>query len=234
MHASLKELIRRKIAIKIAETKFKLFTLSRAVPSQMNFLQELNWDHLIILDACRYDFFEQEIYKYLKGKLSKALSPASFTYEWLKNVWKEFYNLTYFSANPIVNSKGITVHGFRAKDHYKQIIDVWDQGWSKELSTVPPWSVNRAVRRFKPAKSVIHYMQPHACMHGEISIDVLRQAYRDNLRTVFKYVTKLIPHLHGRVILTSDHGELLGEYGLLLHVGVRAVELRLVPWFEVG
>lgn len=264
-HSSLKKLIQRKIAVEIAKTKFKLFTLSRTVPSQTKFIQKSNWNHLVILDACRYDFFEQEIYSYLGGKLLKVFSSASCTDQWLVNVWKGFHNLTYFSANPMVNSRGIMVHGFRAKDHFKEIIDIWDQGWNEELSTVPPWNVNEAISRFKRAKSVIHYMQPHGPWIGktkltirgkgfqdlkkpvmadaliaerirskEISIEMLRQAYKDNLRTVLKYVTELIPHLHGRVVLTSDHGELLGEYGLLLHPSrVRAVELRSIPWFEV-
>jgi len=46
-------------------------------------VMEEDWDYLIILDACRYDFFSWMYSKYFEGKLIKAKSVGSCTVEWL-------------------------------------------------------------------------------------------------------------------------------------------------------
>ncbi|RLG78661.1 MAG: hypothetical protein DRO40_13680, partial [Thermoprotei archaeon] len=68
--------------------------------------------------------------------------------------------------------------------------------------------------------------------NNEVS-KVLRRAYEHNLRWVLKYVAELASYLDGRIVITSDHGELLGEYGLYFHPDVPLPQLRLVPWFVV-
>jgi len=69
---------------------------------------------------------------------------------------------------------------------------------------------------------------------GEITISRLREAYRDNLRLVLEYVEKIVKESEGGVIITSDHGEMLGEYRLFLHpCGIECKILRQVPWLEL-
>jgi len=46
---------------------------------QTLFINSKKWDFLIILDACRYDFFEKHIWKYMDGKLMRVLSPGGYT-----------------------------------------------------------------------------------------------------------------------------------------------------------
>jgi len=55
------------------------------------YVMDEEWDFLIILDACRYDYFK-EIYKnYLDGGNSmKAISPAIETIEWCQ---KKLYEI---------------------------------------------------------------------------------------------------------------------------------------------
>ena len=62
---------------------------------------------------------------------------------------------------------------------------------------------------------------------------LLRKMYIDNLKIVLKYVSDLVTKVEGNVIITSDHGELLGEYGMYFHPDISFPELRIVPWFEV-
>jgi len=57
--------------------------------------------------------------------------------------------------------------------------------------------------------------------------------YKRNLEWVLKYVAELSTYLNGRIIVTSDHGELLGEYGLYFHLNLPLPILREVPWFIV-
>ncbi|MFW5902862.1 MAG: hypothetical protein ACOCTT_03170, partial [archaeon] len=137
-------------------------------------------DYLIILDACRYDYFKEQYknYKNLrKGKLEKRKSRGSNTTEWLfKTFKKPIKNSTYISTSPWINSKGITFKERVTKDnknnisnkdwkptkYFDNIIDVWKNRWNSEIGTVTPEEVNKAVKNnLNNEKTIIHYMQPH-------------------------------------------------------------------------
>jgi hypothetical protein len=253
---------------------------------------EEKWDYLIILDACRYDYFQKVYGNYLRGTLRKARSPASATSEWLKKMFTRRYNdVVYVSANPYINSRGVDVVGFDARDYFHKIVDVWDSGWNDVVGTVPPEEVNAAAitaTLMHPDKRlIIHYLQPHApyislanrapeavlspdklrsgvfllqnrvirhfwkILSGESRFfksvlvnrvvwkigrlfvplpslpmdDALRlvgrkgllRAYEANVRIVLKNVAKLVNRLQGKIVVTSDHGELLGEKNEYYH-----------------
>jgi len=62
----------------------------------------------------------------------------------------------------------------------------------------------------------------------------LRKAYRENLEIVLRYVAVLCYELSGTIVITSDHGELLGENGKYGHkCGSKDPLLLEVPWFRV-
>jgi len=61
----------------------------------------------------------------------------------------------------------------------------------------------------------------------------LRRSYEETLRLVLEHVALLLEDLRGRVVITADHGELLGEHGLFFHLPLPLPELRHVPWFVV-
>ena len=68
----------------------------------------------------------------------------------------------------------------------------------------------------------------------EIDVNTVRNAYRKNIEIVLKAVEKLLPYLDGKVVITSDHGNLFGEYFLYAHpYGVYVRPLVEVPWLEV-
>lgn len=74
---------------------------------QDKLLENTDWNFLIILDACRFDYFKEE--NDIEGKLTKARSNASHTYHWLqKNMRKNMKDVKLFSAHPVLNSRGIT------------------------------------------------------------------------------------------------------------------------------
>jgi hypothetical protein len=129
-----------------------------------------HWDYLIILDACRYDFFKEVYKKYFsEGLLKKATSPASYTIEWLNKLFLNYYkDIIYISANPLINSRKETVwskHTFNAKEHFYKIIDVWNFGWDEKIDIVPPQKVNQAtyncLAKYPSKRFIIHYIQPH-------------------------------------------------------------------------
>ena len=66
-----------------------------------------------------------------------------------------------------------------------------------------------------------------------ISDNELRRAYRSNLRRALGAVRDLIGSLERPVVVTADHGEMLGEDGRYIHGGKPREELCKVPWFKV-
>lgn len=134
-------------------------------------LIEEDWDILIILDACRYDFFKDVYRNYLDGDVKKALSPAIHTMDWLNKVFPDFYDdVVYISANPYINSR-IEVtdpsgNKFSGKNHFLKVINVWKWGWDKNMGTVHPSNVNKALFKAKDnhknKRFILHYIQPHA------------------------------------------------------------------------
>lgn len=133
-----------------------------------------DWDVLIVLDAARYDIFEELCSEYLDGDLELRRSRGSATPEWAAKTFSGSHDITYFSANPFINSSGIRLkdmpqggsygYDWTAQDHFTEVIDIWRQEWDSAYGTVPPEQMNSAVRERLPLENqaVIHYLQPHA------------------------------------------------------------------------
>ena len=222
-----------------------------------------NWDILIVLDACRYDYFEKV--NWIPGRLQALEVESSCTIAWLKMNFPGKYDIVYISANPFCNSKR-PVHGFLGRDHFKKVVDVWDFGWSNMLKTVPPDIVTATfVGEFEAnphERYIVHYMQPHGPYIGKVRLNIetwdkygktirgmwehprpdlklLREAYRSNLELVLKEVERLIKYVKSRgfrkkIVITADHGELLGEDGMFAHpCHIKHSCLNIVPWLEV-
>lgn len=68
---------------------------------------------------------------------------------------------------------------------------------------------------------------------GEVDSESAVNAYYDNLRYVFESVNTVLENVNGRVVVSADHGNALGEWNMWGHrayVPFRAV--REVPWDE--
>lgn len=65
--------------------------------------------------------------------------------------------------------------------------------------------------------------------------DGLRQAYKDNLETVLQEVQTTVDRLPDKkIVITSDHGDLLGENDMYGHAGELNHEILFeVPWLEI-
>ncbi|MFB6163071.1 MAG: hypothetical protein ABEJ86_06515 [Halococcoides sp.] len=107
------------------------------------------------------------------------------------------------------------------------------------------------LRRENPERTIVHYMQPHnpfrnsdgtevsmnvweRIQRGEKDPDEAWDGYRDNLRWVLDDVELLLENVDAeRVVISSDHGNLIGEWGCYGHrpyVPIGAV--KRVPWVE--
>jgi len=238
------------------------------------YITEEDWDHLIILDACRYDMFEKEIRNWeIDGQLEYRISRGASTVEFLLENFSNgnFRDIVYVTANPYVS--------IYLKEKFYKIIPVWDFGWNEKLNTVPPDATYdaalNAILKYNEKKYIIHFMQPHQpfirlnkfhgtgfsklreaaktggsakldvdiwqlLKKGKVNRDIVLQGYIDNLKLVMPYVVKLCQILQGKVVITSDHGNAIGEnlhplipikiYGHP-HGRIRIEALVKVPWF---
>jgi len=120
-------------------------------------------------------------------------------------------------------------------------------------------------REDEPDRLIVHYMQPHfpSIPHpelgarqvrdysgggwktvsiwddvraGEYDLDTVWKAYLDNLRTVLDNIKTFLKLISAdTVILTSDHGNAIGEWGFYDHPGYHPLRtLREVPWIETS
>lgn len=121
-----------------------------------------NWDHLIILDACRFDVFSEEIKRtgiYDLGILEYKTSLGSMTKEFLLRNFRtgDFKDIVYVTANPFVD--------MLLKGKFYRIIPVWKHGWDDRLNTVHPKTMYEytldAMKKYPDKRFIVHFMQPH-------------------------------------------------------------------------
>ncbi len=236
-----------------------------------------DWDTLIILDACRFDMFEER--NDIPGELEHRYSLGSTSEEFLERNFRNgtFHDTVYVNTNPYVPHLGLDVGTFHA------VVDLLDE-WDEEIQTVRPDVVARAAidahREYPRKRLIVHFMQPHIPFIGEIgqsldvggwspdgedtsiegrtiwqvlrdnpsgsaeglNLEVVWEAYNENLDIVLEHVRWLIGKLGGMSVVTSDHGNMVGErlrpiptgrmFGHPL--GVYHPSLVKVPWLRVG
>ena len=134
-------------------------------------VHESDWDYLIILDACRFDYFKKNYVDFLNGDLSKVRSRGSATPEWLQNTFSgNRYNYTYITANPYINAEGINLEkmtneideDWHADRKVTQVHQAWDEAWDGENGTVLPEKMREyALEKEDKEKTIIHFVQPH-------------------------------------------------------------------------
>jgi len=218
---------------------------------------------IIILDACRYDFFEKTYREFLRGVLLKVRSVNSTTPYWLRGTWTEFYDAVYVSANPFILPKvpeksktGDEVRkwlgNYSPREHFKKIVPVYLTDWDEELGTVHPEAVVRRTLENLYPRMVVHFLQPHGpyiggkmilnrpikipeqLKRGLISYREVLEAYEENLKLVLKYVAKLVSKVeHEVVVVTSDHGEMIRPNWIEHPPNCFIPELVEVPWLWV-
>ncbi|WP_416841649.1 hypothetical protein [Haloferax sp. DFSO52] len=224
-----------------------------------------DWDNLVILDACRYDMFEQQ--NTLPGQLEKRISRGSHTVEFLRGNFanRDLQDTVYISASPQFFAQREEL----AATFY-DVVNVWiEDGWDESIGTVLPETMTRRAievsERYPDKRLIIHYLQPHypfinapelnprnpyedieskADIWGElmekkrtVAPETVWAAYRDNLQIALPSVEELMQTLPGRTVVTSDHGNMIGERSAPIPIrewghppGIHTTELVTVPW----
>lgn len=142
---------------------------------------EKDWDFLILLDACRYDMFEET--NTIEGDLEKHISAGSHSREFAEKNFQESkqYDTVYVTAN---------AHGARiGEGRFHDIIFTEkndDEDWATRSGMHPKNVARSAIRAYEkyPNKRIIvHFMQPHSPYFGEkaqkIRSDLAKEGVND-------------------------------------------------------
>ena len=196
-----------------------------------------DWDDLIILDACRVDYFEAQ--HEFEESSDRVVSPGKRSWEFMQKtfVGKQFHDTIYITSNPYATRLADDTF---FKTEY--LIDEWDD----EIGTIHPEDVSQAAldahKKYPDKRLILHFMQPHrpylgptaeelrervdlkgyrnegdglqiwgAVKEGKVSVDEVRQAYSESLDVVLNVVEEFLAEIDGKSVITADHGEMLGE-----------------------
>ncbi|WP_416840400.1 hypothetical protein [Haloferax sp. DFSO52] len=229
---------------------------------------EEDWDNLLLLDACRYDLFEEVADISQFDSYSVVESKGSHTSEWTS---KNFTppakdNLVYVNSSPEVSrNMGTSVTKF---------IEAWRTDFDPDKRTVPAENIADRARSAKEenphCRLLVHFLQPHypfinhpelqftsfdsteewdissnseignvwdAVLEGVVSVEDCWKGYKDNLEYVLEIAIELANELPGKTVITSDHGNLIGEKPKFSPIkiyghpkGIHHEHLRKVPW----
>ena len=202
---------------------------------------DADWDNCIVLDACRYDTFENVADP--SWDLSPRLAAGSDTGQFLAAnypPWAAEPDLVYVNANPRVATE--------PTGEFHEIRHVWQSRWNDEYDTVMPEDVREATLEaadeHPDKRLLVHMVQPHIPYIGPTADDLpsgaaiqsmrpdtemdetkpyaavdaglaeaetVRTAYRESLELAMPHVEALVEALDGKTVITADHGDLLGE-----------------------
>ncbi|MFC7070816.1 hypothetical protein [Halobaculum lipolyticum] len=194
-----------------------------------------DWDSLIVLDACRADLFESVAPIDEFAEYRRVNSPATSTQEWSRRVWKEDQlNTVYTTATPAVPNEPIGI--FRSFENLW--ITSWDDESDTMLPGPVADRAREVVKQYPSMRHVVHFLQPHypfvfadsdlleghepsheglgwtiwdSLREGRISHEDCWRAYQQNLEGVLEVAMDLATDLPGRTVITSDHGNAMGE-----------------------
>jgi len=225
---------------------------------------EREWDLLIVLDACRPDLVASvaDENEFLDDETT--MSVGSATEEWMIKNFSEKYaeemaETVYVTGNPH-SSQGLSGDRFR---HLEEVWShSWDdEAGTVRAETVTEFAVT-AGREIDASRYIVHYMQPHhpfvptpdlnegigfeedttfnhiweKLRHGEVSYERVWSGYLENLRYALDSIEILLQNFEAdSAIITADHGNAMGEYGVYGHpMYVPLPVLKRVPYCKTS
>lgn len=219
------------------------------------------WDNCFILDACRIDLYN-EAFTDAEKRVSVGSSSADYVARTYSK--GDFSDVVYVSGNPHTSKEKFKeLTGRDPVNVFHEIFQTWDTDWVEGEGRPSTEAIIRDARTakklFPDKKLVVHFMKPHHPFEnfdvsgfdkplkgnykesvwaygelGEISWDQIWNGYKHNLKNIMNDVIPLANELKGVTVLTSDHGNLVGENGMGHHPGNRNEKpLREVPWVKL-
>jgi len=217
-----------------------------------------DWDTLVLLDACRHDVYTE--LTPFDGPLEARESRGSASKQFVRGNFQDrmLHDVVYVSGNQwyllLEEELNCELHAYHDVER-----DVAD-GFVPSAEAVTEAALEHH-ERYPNKRLLVHYMQPHypyletdvdgfelvreglreTIRASAVDYDDVRAAYRDNLAYVLDHVQRLVEGLDGKMVVSSDHGEMLGDRLSPVPVrwvghppGVFVDELTSVPWQVVS
>jgi hypothetical protein len=169
-----------------------------------------------------------------------------------------FHDTVYVTANPFASKM--------PERTFHDVIGLVDEYYENEAGTVPPETMRKktleAHDEYRNKRIISHFMQPHEPflsdfgrkvsqnlnwagnqyhLTGDLTVGDLRRAYRENLKLVLSEIENLIDDIDGKIVVSADHGELLGERlrpipirGFEHPESIYVEESLKVPWLVIA
>ncbi|WP_147435640.1 hypothetical protein [Halobellus sp. Atlit-38R] len=228
-----------------------------------------DWDNLLILDGCRYDLFQDRIHH--QGELDHRTSPASESWEYLSKCFngRDLYDTVYVTTNPhtpkIQEGTFHTIWNLLETDFDEELQTVPPDDVATAIrEALSEFPNKRIIGHFmQPHYPFIGELGREIDTSGidpdfdttrtgtniwarlqyglGVNSDEVWSAYAENLDLALDIVSDLLDDIEGKSVLTSDHGNLVGDrcrpiptrgYGHPPNLYVEP--LVKVPWFEAG
>jgi hypothetical protein len=217
-----------------------------------------DWDTLVLLDACRHDVYAE--LTPFDGPVEARESRGSASKQFVRGNFQDrmLHDVVYVSGNQwyllLEEELNCELHAYHDVER-----DVAD-GFVPSAEAVTEAALEHH-ERYPNKRLLVHYMQPHypyletdvdgfelvreglreTIRASAVDYDDVRAAYRDNLAYVLDHVQRLVEGLDGKMVVSSDHGEMLGDRLSPVPVrwvghppGVFVDELTSVPWQVVS
>jgi len=228
-----------------------------------------DWDTLVVLDACRYDLFADryDLPGTLSAVESRAAHTSEFILGNFHE--RDLADTVYVTASPILERGYLHKYDpqFHAIVNVWDE-DGWNDEYNTVMPETMVEYALEALAEYPHKRLIVHFMQPHYPFIGsdleldqetvpdpeEITTDIwhemmresasitheaVLEAYRRNFDLVQPHVRRLLSELSGKTVVTSDHGNMLGERSRPVPIrewghpiGVYTPELVTVPWLE--
>ncbi len=227
---------------------------------QRELMADTDWRTMIVMDACRYDTLADIAPGFMEPP-ECVDSQAHCTIRWYRRHWDSDYKDTVLiTAHPIIGCTFVkTTCHFAAKIWIEKETPAESIDWILPENTLK--CMPDIIKQYPDKKYLIHLVPPHLPFIGKSGIvfqkqelgwgitgaamykaamayakrngwNKLREYYRENIQVSLAAIQKYLGVLKGPIIITADHGELLGEDNRYGHQG-KHPQLQEVPWAQV-
>lgn len=226
-------------------------------------IYEKEWDNLIILDSCRYDIFERVEEKSGYMISVAGCTPDFISRTFSNHDFSDTVLVTsnpHFSENIF---EDLTERELKDVFHsvFHTYKTDWSEEEQTVLPESVAKDARTAEKLFPEKRKIIWFMQPHypfienpiakgdkgvrpslevendsawqLAMNNKVKKEKCRKSYTENLKLVLSCAKNLARDFDGKTLITSDHGNFLGENNLYGHsLGDSQECLRKVPLIE--
>lgn len=225
-------------------------------------VMEQDWDNLILLDACRYDSFVER--NTIEGDLRPVLSRGAHSWEFMEAnfVGRTLHDTVYVTGNPhapklpdgTFHAVEMAHNPMEPEKTVEMALDAVQTYPNKRLIVhlMPPHRphLGPTVEQLREEYDFVDHERPpdersgktiwRGVMESDITSEQLRRVYNETLDVGLNLAERILDTVEGKSVVSSDHGELLGERAFpLTHRryghphDVDTWPLRVVPWLEI-